>query len=161
MARAATSPATRGTGPKDHRIASKTATKPLQVVPNRPNNPAHPNGNSSRVNPSDGTALQQAIRLIQGKWKIAILCHLQDGPVRVGELKRRMSPISKKVLNHHLRQMERDGLLTRAEFYGRIPHVEYALTNPLGRSMLHLLETIALLSRRKGDLSDSGDNTPA
>lgn len=86
--------------------------------------------------------VQRAITLIQGKWSIAILCQLQDGPVRVGELKRRMGPISKKVLNQHLRRMEKHGLLCRTELTGKLPHVEYAITNPLGCSVLRLLQTI-------------------
>ena len=80
--------------------------------------------------------IQRALTLVQGKWRIAILCQLQVGPVRVGELKRRMRPISKKVLNQHLQKMEKDGLVIRIEVKGKIPHVEYALTNRLGCSVM-------------------------
>ena len=113
------------------------------MLPGRPNGPAHLNGNFPRIQLSDEPAIRQAITLIQGKWRIAILYQLQDGPLRVGELKRRMRSISKKVLNQHLRRMERDGLVARTEYYGKIPHVEYALTNLLGCSVLCLLQTIA------------------
>lgn len=116
--------------------------KAIRVLPSGPNGPGHLNGRSSRIQPPDEIAIRQAITLVQGKWRIAILCHLQDGPVRVGELKRRMRPISKKVLNQHLRRMERDGLIVRTELNAKIPHVEYALTNLLGRSVLHLLRSI-------------------
>jgi DNA-binding HxlR family transcriptional regulator len=88
--------------------------------------------------------IQRAITLVQGKWRIAILCQLQDGSLRVGELRRRMRPISKKVLNQHLRNMEKDGLVVRTEVKGKIPHVEYALTNLLGCSVMFLLQTVAL-----------------
>lgn len=63
--------------------------------------------------------------------------------MRGGELKRRMPPISKKVLNQHLRRMEKDGRIVRTELKAKIPHVEYALTNPLGRSIPRLLQVIA------------------
>jgi DNA-binding HxlR family transcriptional regulator len=90
------------------------------------------------------SSAQSALGLIRGKWKIAILCQLQDGPVRVAELKRKLSPISKKVLNQHLRRMEKEVLIVRTELNTNIPHVEYALSNPLGSSALSLLRTIAL-----------------
>jgi DNA-binding HxlR family transcriptional regulator len=50
-------------------------------------------------------AVEFAISLIEGKWKVPILRQLQGGPIHLGELKRRLAPISKKVLNQHLRQM--------------------------------------------------------
>ena len=105
-------------------------------LPYRPTFWAHVEWDSRRLDLSDKPVIQRAITLVQGKWKIAILCHLQDGPVRVGELKRRMAPISKKVLNQHLRRMEKDGLLVRTDLSALVPHIEYALTNPLGYSVL-------------------------
>jgi DNA-binding HxlR family transcriptional regulator len=53
-----------------------------------------------------------------------------------------MAPISKKVLNQHLHRMEKDGLLVRTDLSAHVPHIEYALTNPLGYSVLRLLRTI-------------------
>lgn len=141
MPRAATK---RDYGRLDHRSASEPGIKPLKVLPRRPNGPAHLNGNLPRVHPSDEPVIQRALSLIQGKWRIAILCQLQYGPVRVGELKRRIQTISKKVLSQHLHRMESDGLVTRTELSGRIPHVEYALTNSLGTSVLRLIQTIVL-----------------
>jgi DNA-binding HxlR family transcriptional regulator len=133
----------RDSGQGDHQTATKPAPKPIQVLPGRPNGPAHLNGNLAQIEVSDEPVIRQAISLVQGKWRIAILCHLQDGPLRVGELKRRLRPISKKVLNQHLRRMERDGLIVRTELSSKIPHVEYALTNHLRFSVLLLLQTIA------------------
>ena len=144
MPRAATSTAEWDSGRVDHRSASKPAIEPLQVLPRPPNGQVHLNGNLPRIRPSDEPLIQRALTLIQGKWRIAILCQLQYGPVRVGELKRRMRPISKKVLSQHLRRMEKDGLVTRTEIGARIPHVEYALTNSLGIPVLRLIETIVL-----------------
>jgi len=112
------------------------------VLSRRPSDTVHVNRNSPRIQLSDEPAIQRAIMLVQGKWRIAILCQLQDGPVRVGELKRRMPPISKKVLNQHLRRMENDGLVVRTDFKAKVPHVEYALSNLLGYSVLRLLQRI-------------------
>jgi DNA-binding HxlR family transcriptional regulator len=89
------------------------------------------------------SAARSAITLVDGKWRVSILRLLQDGPVHLGELKRRLSPVSKKVLNQHLRQMAKDGLVTRTEFDGNVPRVEYSLVSPLGYAVLELLKAIA------------------
>lgn len=88
-------------------------------------------------------AAQSAMVLIEGKWKVPILCQLQTGPMHLGELKRRLSPISKKVLNQHLRQMVNHGLIIRTDYVGKVPRVEYALANPLGYAVLDLLQAVA------------------
>lgn len=95
------------------------------------------------ISPSEERAVQLAISLLWGKWRIAILMQLQNGPVRLGELRRRLSPVSKKVLNQHLRQMENDGLVSRSDLSGHVPHVEYSLAKPLGFAALTLMESIA------------------
>lgn len=89
------------------------------------------------------SAARSAITLVDGKWRVSILRLLQNGPVHLGELKRRLSPVSKKVLNQHLRQMAKDGLVIRTEFAGNVPRVEYSLVNPLGYAVLELLKAIA------------------
>lgn len=88
-------------------------------------------------------AVQFAITLVEGKWRIPILRQLQGGAVRVGELRRRLKPISKKVLNQHLRNMARDGLVIRIDQPGRVPQVEYSLARPLGHAVLNLLRAVA------------------
>ena len=139
--RTATLPARRNFGQEDRRGVPKPASKRTQVLTRLPTRPAQ--FKLPRIHPSNEPAIQRAIVLVEGRWRIAILCQLQDGPVRVGELKRRMRPISKKVLNQHLRRMEKEGLVIRTEIKGKIPHVEYALTNLLGCSILGLLQAIA------------------
>lgn len=88
-------------------------------------------------------AVQFAITLVEGKWRIPILRQLQGGAVRVGELRRRLKPISKKVLNQHLKDMASDGLVIRTDLPGRVPQVEYSLAKPLGYAVLDLLRAMA------------------
>ena len=53
---------------------------------------------------------------------------LGDGTARFSELKRGIERISQKMLTHTLREMERDGLVTRT-IYAQVPvRVEYRLT---------------------------------
>jgi DNA-binding HxlR family transcriptional regulator len=98
---------------------------------------------SNRFSTCEELAARSAITLVDGKWRVSILRLLQNGPVHLGELKRRLSPVSKKVLNQHLRQMAKDGLVIRTEFAGNVPRVEYSLVNPLGYAVLELLKAIA------------------
>lgn len=108
---------------------------------------------------SEELAIQFAIGLVQGKWRIAILRQLKNGPVRLGELKRRLSPISKKVLNEHLREMEKEKLLVRIDRSGKIPHVEYSLANPLGFAAFSLLHSIAEWGDKHSVLDGSANSS--
>ena len=85
---------------------------------------------------------QLAINLIQGKWKMRILSRLQHGPVRLGELRRMFPEASKKMLTQHLREMEKDGLVIRKDLSGRLRHVEYVLSAPLGFAVVYLIGTL-------------------
>lgn len=75
-----------------------------------------------------------ALDRIAGKWTALVVYALVDGPMRHGELRRRISGISQKMLTQTLRTMESDGLVTRTVIDQVPPHVEYALT-PLGQTV--------------------------
>lgn len=81
------------------------------------------------------------LMLIGGKWKCAILCHLLDGTKRTGELRRLMFGITQKVLTEQLRELERDGLVRKTATPGRVPKVEYAVTD-LGESLRQVIESM-------------------
>lgn len=73
---------------------------------------------------------------IQGDtWSFLILAALEDGPKRFNEIKRLIGDISHRVLTRKLRDMERDGYVSRTIHPVRPPKVEYQLTN-LGLSLL-------------------------
>ena len=44
-----------------------------------------------------------SVHLVQGKWKMHILCSIRSGPVRLGQLRRELRTASKKVLTENLR----------------------------------------------------------
>jgi DNA-binding HxlR family transcriptional regulator len=75
-----------------------------------------------------------ALSLIGKRWKPAILWKLTRGVNRFGGLKREIPPITEKMLTQHLRELERDGLITRTTFEDAPQRVEYALTT-LGQSL--------------------------
>jgi DNA-binding HxlR family transcriptional regulator len=69
------------------------------------------------------------------KWSFLIFAVLEDGPKRFNELKRLIGDISHRVLARKLRELERDGYLTRTVHSTKPLAVDYRLT-PLGQSLL-------------------------
>lgn len=84
--------------------------------------------------PEPVCGLDVALAVIGGKWKPLILYHLQGGPRRFGELKRRVAGVSEKVLIQQLRELVAAGVLTRHD-HGRVPPmVDYTMT-PFGLTL--------------------------
>jgi len=71
------------------------------------------------------------VHLVQGKWKINILCAIRAGPVRLGQLRRELRHASKKVLAENLRELEDAGLVLRSDLGGSVRHVEYDFTEDM------------------------------
>ncbi len=69
------------------------------------------------------------------KWSILLIMTLATRPQRFSELHRAIRDISKRMLTQTLRDLERDGLITRHVFPTKPPSVEYRLA-PLGQSLL-------------------------
>ncbi|WP_342644823.1 helix-turn-helix domain-containing protein [Mucilaginibacter sp. CSA2-8R] len=80
--------------------------------------------------------------LIGGKWKAVILYHLINGPKRYNQLRREMPAVTEMTLSLQLKQLEKDGLLTRS-VYGEKPPIKvvYTLT-ALGQTLIPLLKAI-------------------
>src|SRR5262249_62201526 len=68
------------------------------------------------------------------KWTILTIAMLAERPVRFNELKRLIGGISQQMLTRTLKQLERDGLVTRTVHPTVPPQVEYGLTR-LGGSL--------------------------
>ena len=82
---------------------------------------------------------------IADKWTVLIIGRLAEGARRFGELRRDVAGISPKVLTQKLRELERDGVLTRKIYPSVPPKVEYRLT-PLGQTLIGLLDAIRVWS---------------
>lgn len=85
-----------------------------------------------------------AITLLQGKWRVPILCAMRDGPVRLGQLSRLLPEASKKVLMTELKQLVALGLVERLDLSngGVVRHVEYHLIDPMRPATFLLLEQL-------------------
>ena len=85
----------------------------------------------------------ETVHLIQGKWKIHILCAIRKGPVRLGRLTRELPTASKKVLTENLRELERAGLIVRRDFGETLRHVEYDFADGFRPEMQSMLDHLA------------------
>lgn len=62
------------------------------------------------------------------KWSMLVIVTLKDGSLRYTDLQRTIPGISQRMLTLTLRQLQRDGLITRTAYAEVPPRVEYALT---------------------------------
>ncbi|KQX48919.1 winged helix-turn-helix transcriptional regulator [Paenibacillus sp. Root444D2] len=81
------------------------------------------------------------LRLVSGKWKIAILSFLSGGPLRFNELQRLLPDATQRMLTMQLRDLERDGLVIRKVYPVAPPKVEYFLSD-LGSQMFPMLKML-------------------
>lgn len=101
----------------------------------------------NNVNHTECPAVE-TIALLGARWKVTILHILSKHARRFGEINVRIPAISRKVLTEQLRELETDGLVSRAKFE-EFPHrVEYSLTE-YGESFCPLLSYIAAWNKQK------------
>jgi DNA-binding HxlR family transcriptional regulator len=76
----------------------------------------------------------QVLSRIGDKWTVLVIIMLRERPYRFNELKRGIDGISQRMLTLTLRNMERDGLVTRTVTPSIPPRVDYELTE-IGHSL--------------------------
>lgn len=86
--------------------------------------------------------IEAALQIIGGRWKAAIIYYLLQGTLRFGELRRALPNCTQRILTLQLRELERDGLITRKVFDQVPPRVDYELT-PVGRNLEPALKHLA------------------
>lgn len=92
---------------------------------------------------SDLCPIGEAIRMVGGRWKMRILCSLtMDGTLRYNDIKKKMKGITPAVLSSSMKEMERDGLVTRTQYEEIPPRVEYTITQH-GRDLWPVLHRLA------------------
>ena len=93
---------------------------------------------------SAAEGVEQALKILEGRWKLVILFHLFGGKLRrFSELERAIPAVTQKMLIQQLRQMEKDGVVLRIVHHQVPPKVEYGLTE-WGQALCPALD--ALLS---------------
>lgn len=79
-----------------------------------------------------------------GKWTLTVVILLSTHRLRFNEIKH-IAGIPQKTLTLTLRELERDGFVSRTMFATIPPRVEYELT-PIGRELLRLAESVRLFA---------------
>lgn len=96
---------------------------------------------------SESESLHVYISVIGGKWKPEILWYLKEGPLRFGELRQSVPGITQVTLTKNLRELERDGIVTRTVYPEIPPRVDYRLTE-CGRTAFPILDAISSWGRQ-------------
>lgn len=100
--------------------------------------------------PVDTVALvQETLDRVADKWTLNVIEELHSGQLRFSQLQARVPGISQKMLTKTLRQLERDGLVTRYVHATVPPRVDYTLT-PLGESLSEAVCGIWLWAEKHG-----------
>jgi DNA-binding HxlR family transcriptional regulator len=68
---------------------------------------------SKRLAKSFNCSTEFTLKVLGGKWKTVIMCHLTVGPLRYAELRKLMPALSDKVLTQRLRELIDAGLIAR------------------------------------------------
>src|ERR1700751_1172816 len=100
-----------------------------------------PSSKESKHTPvTAASGVEQAVKFLEGRWKLVILFHLFGGKLlRFSDLERAIPGISQKMLIQQLRQMENDGIVRRIVHHQVPPKVEYGLTD-WGQSLCPALD---------------------
>jgi len=85
--------------------------------------------------------VHEVLAQISGKWTILVVQALSAGPQRFSEMKRRIDGVSQKMLTATLRDLEKDGFVSRKVTPSIPPRVDYALTD-MGRELQEPLKVI-------------------
>ncbi|WP_084399090.1 winged helix-turn-helix transcriptional regulator [Henriciella aquimarina] len=85
--------------------------------------------------------VSQVLSRIAGKWSVLVIMLLRQQSLRFSELKRGVDGISQRMLTLTLRNLERDGLVSRSVTPSIPPRVDYELTE-LGHSLAGPIQAV-------------------
>ena len=114
----------------------------------------------SRIDPNHEASCARCANLaievlLQGKWRVHILCAMGSGPVRLGQLGRLIPAASRKMLIQNLRKLESHGIVVRRDLSERSLHVQYEFDDTAREAVRAVLDALVAW----GDLQSSQDTT--
>ena len=84
--------------------------------------------------------------MIKGKWKPIILWRLRLGATSLAKLEKDIDGITQKMLLEQLRELIDFGFVQKKSFEGYPLHVEYSLTENMGK---RILEALRIMQHKK------------
>ena len=106
-------------------------------------------GGADGHDPTTCVVVRELLDRVGDKWSVLVIALLGEKSRRSSELKRAIEGISQRMLTLTLRQLERDGLVSRTVYATVPPRVDYALT-PLGESVLEPLTAFMYWAQEHG-----------
>jgi len=85
--------------------------------------------------------IEEAMRVLSGRWPTLLLYYLKEGTKRFADLRRDNPTISHRMLTLELRKLEDAGIVQRTAHPGYPLRVDYALT-PAGLRLVPLIDAI-------------------
>lgn len=99
-------------------------------------------------------ATENALRMLEGRWKLVIIFHLFVTPtLRFSQLERAIPGVSQKMLIQQLRELEKDGIVQRTVYPEVPPKVEYALTK-FGKALCPALDALLKWAALRDELCE-------
>lgn len=83
--------------------------------------------------------MQYTMEQLSGRWKILLLWYIHLGANRFGLLRKGLPKLTTKMLSQQLKELERDGFVTKKIFPVMPPHVEYSVT-PRTKSLIPIFK---------------------
>lgn len=96
---------------------------------------------SCSIDEDAGRAIREVLDRVGDKWSLLVIATLREDRLRFSELLRHIPGISQRMLTLTLRQLERDGLISRTAYAEVPPRVEYELTER-GETLIPIAKTI-------------------
>lgn len=87
-------------------------------------------------------AMEDALFVIGGKWKLKVILALEDGPIRFNELQRKIGNISAKVLSSELKDLEQNGFIVRKISTDQFPVMVEYQTTAYSESLKDVIQTL-------------------
>lgn len=117
-----------------------------------------PEGEDADLTPASAArGVEDALKILEGRWKLVILFHLFGGKVlRFSDLERAIPAISQKMLIQQLRQMEADGIVRRIVHHQVPPKVEYCLTT-WGQALCPALDALLKWASLREAIADPAE----
>ncbi len=75
-----------------------------------------------------GCPVEATLKVLGGKWKVLIIYHLNGSSKRFSEIRRSIPGITEKMLTQQLKELEKDGVVSRKVYPQVPPRVEYSMT---------------------------------
>src|SRR6266513_2077877 len=115
--------------------------------------PRHTRDTDTDTETDPACEVRNILDRIADKWSLLVICLLADGTRRFSELRREIDGISQRMLTLTLRQLEREGLVTRTVFPVVPPRVDYELT-PRGSTLLATVRQLVVWADQHTDEID-------